>query len=145
MYALQTPLAIDYKQSGLTLIQFARYGINSQISVMAYDPVQSLLAVGTNESKFGPGKVYIFGQKRVSVVFNPPRPASIRELQFCGDKLVVMDSKNDVSIFSLETKRVIANYAPPGHVTALVTDPNLDYCLSGLQNGTFKDQETSTE
>lgn len=37
----------------------SRYGINSQISCMSYDPVQSLLAVGTNESKFGSGRVYV--------------------------------------------------------------------------------------
>ena len=56
-------------------------------------------------------------------------------LQFCADKLVVLDSKNDVSVFSLDTKRLICNYAPPGHVTAIVTDPSVDYCLTGLQNG----------
>lgn len=102
---------------------------------MAYDPIQSLLAVGTNESKFGPGKIYVYGQKRVCVTFNPPRPSSIRVMQFCADKLVVMDSKNDISVFSLDTKRIIANYAPPGLVTVMVTDPCLDYCLTGLQNG----------
>ena len=104
---------------------------------MAYDPVQSLLAVGTNESKFGPGQVYIYGQKRVSFSFTPARPASIKELQFCADKLIVMDSKNDISIFSLETKHMIANYAPPGHVVAMLSDPSLDYCLTGLQNGGY--------
>lgn len=105
---------------------------------MAYDPVQSLLAVGTNESRFGPGKVYIFGQKRVCVTLIPPRPASVKQLQFCNDKLIVMDSKNDVSVFGLENNHLIANYAPPGHVVALLSDPCLDYCLSGLQNGGYK-------
>lgn len=28
-------------------------------SCMAFDPVQSLLAIGTNESKFGSGRVYV--------------------------------------------------------------------------------------
>jgi syntaxin-binding protein 5 len=115
--------------------QFARYGVSSQISALAYDPAQSLLAVGTNDSKFGPGMVYVFGQRRVCVTFYPPRRASIKELQFCADKLIVLDNKNDVTVFSLDTKRQIANYAPPGHVTVILTDPCLDYCLTGLQNG----------
>ena len=47
----------------------------------------------------------------------------------------MLDSKNDVSVFSLDTRRQIANYAPPGQVCAVLTDPSLDYCLIGLQNG----------
>lgn len=47
----------------------------------------------------------------------------------------MLDNKNDISIYSLETKRMLANYAPPGHVTCMVTDPSLDYCFTGLQNG----------
>lgn len=120
-----------------TSSQFGRYGVNSQISTFAYDPVQSLLAVGTNESQFGPGVVYIFGQKRVCVTLRPPRRASIKEIQFCADKLVVLDNKNDITIFSLETRRQVANYAPPGHVTCILTDPSLDYCFTGLSNGAF--------
>lgn len=117
------------------LVQVARYGINSQISVIAYDPVQSLLAVGTKESQYGSGQIYIFGQKRVSVTLLPPRSASIKILQFCADKLVSVDSKNDISIYGLETGRRIASHAPPGLITALLTDPALDYALIGLQNG----------
>ncbi|KIW11213.1 hypothetical protein PV08_10513 [Exophiala spinifera] len=128
-------LSIGVSPEVFMLDEFACYGVNSQISVLAYDPVQSLLAVGTNESQFGAGIVNVYGQKRVNVTFRPPRPASIRDIQFCADKLVVLDSKNDVSVFSLDSKHMLANYSPPGHVTALLTDPSLDYCLSGLQNG----------
>lgn len=116
-------------------LQVARYGVSSKISALAYDPVQSLLAVGTHDSPYGPSQIYIFGQKRVNVTFTTTRKAWIKTLQFCADKVVGVDSKNDISIFSLETKRMIASYAPPGLITALVTDPTLDYALIGLQNG----------
>ncbi|EXJ85123.1 hypothetical protein A1O3_05798 [Capronia epimyces CBS 606.96] len=132
---VQNDLSVGVSQDVFMVDDFARYGISSQISVIAYDPVQSLLAVGTNESRFGPGLVYVFGQKRVCVTFTPSRPSSIRTLQFCADKLVALDSKNDVSIFSLDTKQMLTSYAPPGHVTAILTDPSLDYCFTGLQNG----------
>jgi syntaxin-binding protein 5 len=109
--------------------------VNSQISALAYDPVQSLLAVGTSDSQFGPGLIYVYGQKRVCMTFSTPRRASIREIQFNADKLVTLDSKNDVCVFSLETGRLLASYAPPGHVATVLTDPSLDYCFIGLQNG----------
>jgi len=120
------------------LSQYARYGINSQLSAFAYDPVQSLFAVGTSESQFGPGQVYVFGQKRVCVTFNTPRKSSIRRLQFCVDKLIALDGKNDICVFGLEAGKIIGSYAPPGHVTAIASDPSLDYCLIGLQNGGYE-------
>lgn len=114
----------------------ARIGISSQISRLAYDPVQSLLAVGTNATKFGSGQVYIFGQKRIEVVFPLPRQgASVKELQFCSDRLVVLDSRNDIGVLSLPDKKWIGSYSPPGVVTAITSDHTLDYVMVGLQNG----------
>ena len=69
------------------------------------------------------------------MTFSLPRKASVKVLQFCADKVVCVDSKNDLSIYSLVTTRIIATYAPPSHITALLTDPALDYALLGLQNG----------
>lgn len=115
--------------------EVTRYGINSQISCLAYDPVQSLLAVGTNDTQYGGGQIYLFGQSRVSVKLPLPRKASVRAIHFVADKLVSVDSKNEVSVFSLETARILASYTPPGGVTAVVTDPTLDFALIGLQNG----------
>ncbi|KAL9596180.1 MAG: hypothetical protein Q9219_005966 [cf. Caloplaca sp. 3 TL-2023] len=115
--------------------EVTRYGINSQISCLAYDPVQSLLALGTNDTQYGSGQIYVFGRKRVSAVLSLTRKASVRVIQFAADKLVSIDSKNEVSVFSLETTRILASYTPPGAVTALATDPSLDFALIGLQNG----------
>ncbi|KAH7055505.1 lethal giant larvae like, C-terminal-domain-containing protein [Macrophomina phaseolina] len=112
-----------------------RYGLNSQVSKLAYDPVQSLLAVGTKDTQFGRGQIYIFGEGRVSVVFQLPTKASVLQLQFCADKLVCLDSKHDLSIFSLQTKQLLRSYSPPGTVTALHTDPSVDYAMLGMQNG----------
>ncbi|KAI9731444.1 MAG: hypothetical protein M1818_007834 [Claussenomyces sp. TS43310] len=115
----------------------ARYGINSQVSTLAYDPVQSLLAVGTNETLFGSGQIYVFGQSRVQVTLMLPRRASVRILQFCADRLVSVDSKNEVIIWDLQKAKKITSYAPPGVVVSLVTDPMLDWALIGIQNGTI--------
>jgi hypothetical protein len=46
-----------------------------------------------------------------------------------------VDSKNELIIWDLNDAKKIASYAPPGVVTALVTDPMLDWALIALQNG----------
>ena len=52
-----------------------------------------------------------------------------------ADKLIAVESKNDIIIYALDTARIVASYTPPGQVTALLTDPTLDYAFMGLQNG----------
>ncbi|KAI1189507.1 lethal giant larvae like, C-terminal-domain-containing protein [Nemania serpens] len=113
----------------------ARYGINSQISCMAFEPVQSLIAVGTSESKFGGGKIYVFGQSRVQKFFVPSRPSSFADIQFCANRLISLDTKNEVSIWDLDTGTRITNFRAPGTVACMLTDPMLDWCFLGLQTG----------
>ncbi|PHH77475.1 hypothetical protein CDD83_4118 [Cordyceps sp. RAO-2017] len=113
----------------------SRYGINSQVSCFAYDPVQSLLAIGTKESKFGPGKIYLFGQGRVHKVLQPPRPTSFQSLQFSANRLVSLDTKNELGLWDIDTAERLAAQVIAGHVVALVTDPMLDWAFLGLQNG----------
>ncbi|KAL9094827.1 MAG: hypothetical protein Q9165_002776 [Trypethelium subeluteriae] len=115
--------------------EITRYGVNSQISQIAYDPVQSLLAVGTNDTKFGHGQIYVFGQKRVSVTFQIPGKASVKFLRFCSDRIICLDSKNNLSMYSLESKKLINEYSPPAAVTAVETDSSLDYALIGTASG----------
>lgn len=52
-----------------------------------------------------------------------------------ADRLISLDTKNEVIIWDLATQKKVASYAPPGVVTVLVTDPMLDWALIGLQNG----------
>ncbi|KAK3941997.1 lethal giant larvae like, C-terminal-domain-containing protein [Diplogelasinospora grovesii] len=123
----------------------ARYGINSQISCIAYEPVQSLLAIGTNESQFGSGKIYVFGQSRVQKFFTPQTPripgitgggggvsggASIRQLAFVANRLISRDSKSEIAIWNLNTGEQIARHVYAGAVV-MVTDPMLDWAFIG--------------
>ena len=91
--------------------------------------------MGTNDTKFGHGQIYAFGQKRVCVTLKLARKASVKILHFCSDKLICVDHKNDISVFALETARIIASYSPPGQITAIASDPTLDYAIIGLQTG----------
>ncbi|CAJ2508855.1 Uu.00g138810.m01.CDS01 [Anthostomella pinea] len=113
----------------------SRYGINSKISCMAFEPVQSLLAVGTTESKFGTGRIDVFGQNRVHKFFVPPRTTSFADLQFCANRLISLDTKNEVIIWDLDRGQQITGFHAPGIVTAMTTDPMLDWCFLGMQTG----------
>ncbi|KAI0475165.1 lethal giant larvae like, C-terminal-domain-containing protein [Xylariaceae sp. FL0804] len=112
-----------------------RYGINSQISCLAFEPVQSLLALGTKESKFSGGKIYVFGQNRVQKFFAPLRSCSFQDLQFCANRLISLDTKNEVTIWDLDTGKQITGFHAPGIVVAMATDPMLDWCFLGMQSG----------
>ncbi|KAF7544994.1 hypothetical protein G7Z17_g9525 [Cylindrodendrum hubeiense] len=113
----------------------ARYGINSQISCFAYDPVQSLLAIGTSESKFGPGKISVYGQRRVQKFIEPPRRTSFQFLQFSGARLISIDKKNELGVWDLDTGERVFSLVVAGVVVSLAADPMLDWAFIGLQNG----------
>jgi syntaxin-binding protein 5 len=104
-------------------------------SCLAYDPVQSLLAIGTSESKFGPGKIYIFGQRRVQKVIQPPRRTSFQSLYFSANRLISLDARNELGVWDLDTAARLAAQVVAGHVVSVVIDPVLDWAFIGLQNG----------
>ncbi|KAI1261985.1 lethal giant larvae like, C-terminal-domain-containing protein [Xylariaceae sp. FL1019] len=113
----------------------SRYGINSQISCVAFDPVQSLIAVATSESKYGSGKISVFGQDRVHKFFTPLRSCSFENLQFCANRLVSLDTKSEIVIWDLDTGEIITAFHAPGNVACLLTDPVLDWCFLGMRTG----------
>lgn len=131
-----TPTGCGKRFANLRVSQIAKYGINSSISALAYDPIQSLLAVGTNETAVAPGKVYVFGQRRVQVTFTLQRKSSVKFLKLCDSKLVVVDNKSELVVFDLEDPGAEGvRYSPPGAVSSILTDPSLDWVFLGLENG----------
>ncbi|KAK4232008.1 Lethal(2) giant larvae protein SRO7 [Podospora fimiseda] len=116
----------------------SRHGINSQISCISYDPVQSLLAIGTCPSPFSPsGKIYVFGSptSRITRTFIPTKPnTAIKQLSFVANRLVSLDSNNDLCIWDLNTGELVSKYTYT-KVVSLVTDPGLDWAFVGVQTG----------
>jgi syntaxin-binding protein 5 len=127
----------------------SRYGIGSQISCATHEPVQSILAVGTHSSKFGPATIYVFGQARIQKRLIPSEGrgsaagyggsgsgASIVALQFVANRLIALDSRSELTIWDLDKAVMVARYIAPGSgVIRLVTDPMLDWAFLGLTTG----------
>jgi len=64
-----------------------------------------------------------------------PHAASVKILHFCAEKLLCVDSRNDLSVFSLETRKLVSAHSVPAKITALHCDPTIDYALLGTQHG----------
>ena len=104
-------------------------------SCTAYDPVQSLVAVGTTQSRFGPGTIYIYGRDRVNQVIRPKGGASLRQLQFSANRLVSLDAKSELAIWDLDTGSRLGGSVGAGAAVCMVTDPMLDWAFLGLSSG----------
>ncbi|KAH3679966.1 hypothetical protein WICMUC_000709 [Wickerhamomyces mucosus] len=107
------------------------YGFAGKLTGSAFDPVQSLLAISTDN-----GEIHVFGQQQVEVILKSGSTTPIRHLRFVkGVYLVAIDDKSTVIVFSLLSKKALYTISPPGIVTSFETDPSLDWLLLGLQSG----------
>ncbi|GAA5852720.1 hypothetical protein JCM8547_002602 [Rhodosporidiobolus lusitaniae] len=86
-------------RNGWALGQIAELGIGGELSAMAYDPVQSLLAVGTER-----GRLFVFGAPGVELSWDIGVPSKIRHLAWkCGSGfLCVVDAKDTLYVFDLQ-------------------------------------------
>lgn len=112
------------------LSEVSRYGMNGKVTTFAFDPVQSLLAIATDS-----GEVHVYGKQQVEVVFSLDAKI-IKEMRFVkGIYLVVVDSKDSISILSLHRKMLLSSFFAPGKISCIETDPSLGWMFIGLQSG----------
>ncbi len=125
-------------------------------SCIAYDPIQSLLALGTTASQYGPAQIYLFGQHRVTRILSPPSSSSssvfqpsrsaptatnpahaIRQLAFVTTRLVSLDSRGELVLWDLAAppgREMVAKYSYGRVASAgMVTDPGLDWVFVALE------------
>lgn len=109
----------------------ARYGLRGRALSIAFDPVQSLLAISTEN-----GFIHVFGQQNVEVVFALSKPAPIEYLRIVKSVyLVAVDARNYVTVFNMETREETSNHTLYGNVSAVTSDPAMDWLFIGLENG----------
>ncbi len=82
------------------------------------------------------GKVHIFGQQYVEMVIELAHKAIVTHLRFVkGIYLVGLDTKGIIHTWALDTNQQLYEYQIPNKVTAIETDPSLDWLLLGLESG----------
>lgn len=113
------------------IYELQKYGIVGNIHTLAFDPLQSLMAVITEFNQ-----VYIFGQSRVQVTFPLESISPIRSLRFIkGIYLIAVDSTSTIYVISLLRKKVIHKCIAKVPITAFACDYSLEFVYVGLKNG----------
>ncbi|VEU21494.1 DEKNAAC102775 [Brettanomyces naardenensis] len=129
----------DNLSQGMDKIQFEvdelqSYGEAGRVKALAYDPVQSLMAVATEFNH-----VCIFGQARVTYTLELQTVNPIKALRFVkGIYLLVFDSVDTIFVISLFTKTVLRKITTSVEITAFDTDYSLEFVFVGLKNGMVK-------
>ncbi|KAK6458334.1 lethal giant larvae like, C-terminal-domain-containing protein [Scheffersomyces xylosifermentans] len=128
-----SPASIHPKE--LSLETVTQLGLpKDSIVALAYDPVQSLLAVATSTNE-----VRVYGQNTVEVVFEFNVKSPITILKFVkGVYLVaITPSSGGITVLSLHSKKILSTFSAPGAITAAEADPSLDFLILGLANGSL--------
>lgn len=116
------------------IYELQKYGIVGNVQSMAFDPIQSLMAVITHFNH-----IYIFGQSRVNVSFTLNSVSPIRDLKFIkGIYLIAIDSANTIYVISLLEKKVIHTCVAKIPITAYTCDYSLEFVFIGLKNGSVR-------
>ncbi|CCE78409.1 Piso0_001032 [Millerozyma farinosa CBS 7064] len=127
-----SPDHLNAKDIGLEVERVTGLPKNSVLAI-AYDPVQSLFAVATKEDE-----VKVYGQQTVEVTFEFKAASHIQEIRFVkGVYLVCILKTGGITVLSLHSKTILGTYSPPGTLTAVESDPSLDYLILGLANGSI--------
>lgn len=127
-----TDLSPDVAPKNLKITVGDQLGLPADsITAVAYDPVQSLLAVCTRDNA-----VRVYGQQSVEVVFEFKTALAISHLRFVkGVYLACVQTLGTVTVLSLQSKKILASYLTPGAITAVESDPSMDWLVLGMQNG----------
>ncbi|QPG73442.1 hypothetical protein FOA43_000752 [Brettanomyces nanus] len=116
------------------IYELQKYGEAGRVKLLAYDPVQSLMAVVTEFNH-----ISIFGQARVSYTLQLETVNPIRAIRFVkGVYLLVFDTLNTIFVISLFSKSVIRKIVSRIPITAFETDYSLEFVFVGLKNGDVK-------
>ncbi|ODV83803.1 hypothetical protein CANARDRAFT_9363 [[Candida] arabinofermentans NRRL YB-2248] len=117
-----------------SLDELQSYGIAGKVKTVAFDPLQSLMAVVTEFNH-----LHIFGQSRVSYILKLQTVNSIRALKFIkGVYLVAIDNLSTIFVISLHSKAVIHTIISRVEITSFETDYSLEFIYVGLSNGLVK-------
>lgn len=109
------------------------FGLSGKPTKVAYDGIQGLLAVATDD-----GELHVYGQRQIDFVFTLEQKTIIRQMTFVmGKYILLVDQLNRIITISLESREFYKMRTQPFQITCLETDPILPWVLLGLADGTI--------
>ncbi|KAG0057639.1 hypothetical protein BGZ83_007012 [Gryganskiella cystojenkinii] len=127
---LSAHLAVD----NLNFCETRRYGLPALISAIAVDPVQGLLASGTFK-----GAIAVTGATEQTCFLELEEAVSVKMIAFQpgAPVLIVIDTKNAITVFDLIKKRRLFVRNARSVVTCMELLPGSNWLFHGLKDGTI--------
>ncbi|GJP72491.1 hypothetical protein CLOP_g3221 [Closterium sp. NIES-67] len=110
------------------------HGVPGAASVLAYDPVQRLLAVGTRD-----GRIKVFGHDGIEALLCSPAKAACKFLEFvCNSEYMVQVTMfNAIEIWRLNDRQLADSLQWEVNITAFSTVPDTSFLYVGDETGVF--------
>ncbi|CAK9191089.1 unnamed protein product [Sphagnum troendelagicum] len=108
-------------------------GIPATASILAFEPVQRVLAVASLD-----GRIKLFGLPGLEILLQSPTPAPCKFLKFMnnGEQLVQITTQNNIEIWNLEKQELACSLKWEHDITAIATLQGTPYMYIGDENGT---------
>ncbi|ESW13751.1 hypothetical protein PHAVU_008G223200 [Phaseolus vulgaris] len=105
------------------------YGVPSTASILAFDHIQNLLAIGTLD-----GRIKVFGGDNIEGILISPKQASFKNLEFLENQgfLASVSNDNEIQVWDLKSKQI----ASALHWESIITTFSVIYGTSYMYVGT---------
>ncbi|KAF9676942.1 hypothetical protein SADUNF_Sadunf08G0055700 [Salix dunnii] len=131
------PAKDNVSKGGLTLKDInpriaLHYGIPSTASVLAFDHIQSLLAIGTLD-----GRIKVIGGHNIEGLLVSPKQLPFKYLEFLQNQgfLVSVSSENEIQVWDLEQRRIASTLQWESNITAFSVIFASSYMYVGDEHG----------
>ncbi|KAK7395097.1 hypothetical protein VNO78_15639 [Psophocarpus tetragonolobus] len=110
------------------------YGIPSTASVLAFDPIQRLLAIGTLD-----GRLKVIGGDNIEGLLVSPKQLPYKYLEFLQNQghLIGVLNDNDIQVWNLESRSLVCSLQWESDITAFSVISGSHFIYVGDQHGLF--------
>ncbi|KAI3936610.1 hypothetical protein MKW92_018390 [Papaver armeniacum] len=108
------------------------YGIPSTASILAFDPIQRLMAIGTLD-----GRIKVVGGDNVEGLLISPKQLPYKNLEFLHNQgfLVSVSNENDIQVWDLEHRQIASSLKWECNITAFSVIPGTHFMYIGDEYG----------
>ncbi|URE04905.1 WD40 [Musa troglodytarum] len=122
----------EHTLSGLAAQVTIHYGIPYTASILAFDPIQRLLAIGTLD-----GRIKVIGGDNIEGLLICPKKVPYKYLEFLHNQgfLVAITNENEVQVWNLELRQLVHCFQWEANVTAFSVIYGTYLMYIGDENG----------
>ncbi|KAM7271428.1 hypothetical protein ACFE04_030642 [Oxalis oulophora] len=108
------------------------YGIPVTASVMAFDPIQQLLAIGTLD-----GRIKVLGDDNIQALLASPKPIPFKHLEFIQNQgfLATVSNENEIQVWDLDQRKITSTLKWESNITSFSVIVGTSYMYIGDEYG----------